>query len=100
MERKDQQREQQMEFRILRAMKLTLTDIIKDTTVPPGVKHPLSAQTLESIRQCLSLIAAREKELLDDAGETPLMRPQFADEPGRGTVAPVTGLAKKTGPKT
>ena len=74
------------EERILRLMKKTLTDIIKDTTTPPGMKHPLSDQTIESIRECLGLISSRENELQIEAGRESKSRPHFVDEPQKNVV--------------
>lgn len=73
------------ESRILRAMKLVLTDVIKDTTTTPGMVHPLSDRTIEGIRHCLKLITARERELAEAAGEPMNMRPHYIDEPRRNT---------------
>jgi len=64
------------ELKILKAMKMTLTNVIKDTTTEPGLMHPLSGSTINDIRQCLSLITSREHEL---APQT--QRPRFTDEP-------------------
>ena len=77
------------EFRILRAMKLTLTGVIKDTATQPGLKHPLSDRTIEDIRQCLGLISARERELAEEAGKPMGMRPHYADEPQKSVVVPI-----------
>lgn len=63
------------EFQILKVMKLVLTDVVKDTATQPGLKHPLSDRTIEGIRQCLRLISARERELVEDAGKTMDMPP-------------------------
>ncbi|MGD9000444.1 MAG: segregation and condensation protein A [Granulosicoccaceae bacterium] len=73
--------EQPMELRVLRAMKSTLVNIIKDTTVEAGMRHPLSEETIEDIRQCLGLITARENTLAEERGESQSMRPRFVDEP-------------------
>jgi len=51
------------EERILRVMKRVLTDVAKDTYTRPGYRHPLSDDTVQGIRECLSLISAREIEL-------------------------------------
>ena len=72
-----------MELRVIRAMKQTLMNVIKDTTSQPGQKHPLSDGTIEDIRQCLGLIAAREGELTGDSGKR---RPKFVDEPEESVV--------------
>jgi len=69
------------EEKILRMLKRVLTDIAKDTSTPPGMKHPLSENTIQSIRDCLGLISAREKELADESGRPSQSRPEFVDEP-------------------
>ena len=69
------------EQRILRAVKLTLAGVIKDTATPHGMRHPLSDNTIEDLRQCLALISARERELAEAAGSPQSLRPRYADEP-------------------
>jgi hypothetical protein len=71
------------EERILRAMKLTLAGVIRDTATPQGMRHPLSDSTIEDLRQCLALISARERELAAEAGRDTSARPRYADEPSR-----------------
>lgn len=71
------------EERILRAMKLTLAGVIRDTATPAGMHHPLSDSTIEDMRQCLALISARERELAAEAGRDASARPRYADEPSR-----------------
>jgi len=73
--------EQTKELRILKVVKKTLTDIAKDTYTPPELKHPLSEQTINSIRECLSLISAREAELAGLEGQVSSSKPRFIDEP-------------------
>jgi len=80
------------EFQILKVMKLVLTDVVKDTATPPGLKHPLSDRTIEGIRQCLKLVSARERELVEDAGKTMGMRPHYVDEPKKNVVVPITKI--------
>ena len=90
-----------METRILRAMKSTLTNVIKDTTTTPGLTHPLSDSTIEDIRQCLKLISARERELAEAAGKANHLRPHYSDEaPKGGVVVPIgkIGRSDKTPP--
>ncbi len=82
------------EQHILIAMRKTLTAIIKDLTPPPGMRHPLSEATSEDIRQCLMLIAAREKELADAHGRGG-ERPYYADEPQTVQVVPIAGLTRR-----
>lgn len=74
------------EERILRAVKLALTRVIKDTATPPGMTHPLKEGTIEDLRQCLVLISARERELAQAAGRAQDQRPRFVDEPSDSAV--------------
>jgi hypothetical protein len=78
--------EMTQEERILRMVKRVLTDIAKDTSTPPGMKHPLSDKTIQSIRECLSLISSREQELAEGAGRPSRSRPEFIDEPKKSQV--------------
>jgi hypothetical protein len=77
------------EERILTVMKRVLTNIAKDTYTRPGHRHPLSDDTVNDIRNCLSLITAREAELNDAAGRTMNHRPRFVDEPQTSVVVPL-----------
>ena len=86
------------EFRILRAMKTTLTGVIKDTATQPGLKHPLSERTIQDIRQCLMLISARERELAEAAGKPMDMRPHYVDEPQTSVVVPIKGIGRPKKP--
>ncbi|MBI5612612.1 MAG: segregation and condensation protein A [Gammaproteobacteria bacterium] len=69
------------EERILRAVKMALTNVIKDTATPAGMRHPLSDGTIQDLRQCLALISARERELAESAGRPQARRPHYVDEP-------------------
>ena len=69
------------EQRILRAVRITLAGVIKDTATPHGMRHPLSDGTIEDLRQCLALISARERELAEANGSSANLRPVYADEP-------------------
>jgi hypothetical protein len=77
------EKELSIEQRILQAVKRTLAAVIRDTATPHGMRHPLSDSTIEDLRQCLSLISAREREL---AGEDSKAKPRFADESGGSSV--------------
>jgi len=81
------------EQQILIAMRKTLAAIIKDVTPPRGMKHPLSDNTIQDVRQCLALISAREKELADADGRGG-ERPYYTDEPQAAQVIPIAGLSK------
>ena len=78
------------EQRILHVMKRVLTGIAKDTYTRPGYRHPLSDETVKDIRNCLSLITAREVELNKAAGRSMDHRPRFIDEPQTSVVVPLT----------
>jgi len=82
------------EQQILMTMRKTLTAVIRDVTPPPGLQHPLSAQTIELVKGCLTLIATRERELADELGLAQ-ERPHYADERKETTVVPITGLSRK-----
>jgi hypothetical protein len=83
------------EEQILKMMKKVLTDVAKDTHVKPGLKHPLSDNTILGIRDCLSLITARETELAKAAGRESNMKPRFADQPKDSVVVPISNLKRK-----
>lgn len=78
------------EHRILITMRKVLSSIVRDTTTPPGMRHPLNDGTIEDIKHCFSLIAAREKELNDEAGNANKSRPRYTDEPKTSQVVSFT----------
>lgn len=77
---------QSPESRILSMVKKVLTDIAKDTNTPPGMRHPLSDNTINGMRACLDLIVAREAELNAVDGNVPSSKPRFVDEPSDKVV--------------
>jgi hypothetical protein len=77
------------EERVLRMMKNVLTSVAKDTAPHPGFKHPLSEQTIQSIRECLLVITSREKELGEQYGRNMNARPRYIDEPKSEVVVPL-----------
>ena len=83
------------EERILRMMKRVLTDVARDTHVTPGLKHPLSSETIMGIRDCLALISSRETELAEESGQTQNARPRFVDEPKTSHVVNIDNISKK-----
>ena len=85
------------EERILRMIKRVLTDIAKDTSTPPVMKHPLSENTIQGIRECLALVAGRERELNESAGRKNSARPEFIDEPKKTQVLTFHKPGKKPG---
>jgi len=84
------------EQRILVVMRKLLAQIVRDTTPGPGERHPLSEQTIKDIRDCFSLIAARERELIEEIGIENKDRPHFADEPKTSTVLKFKPPGKKS----
>lgn len=68
------------EQRVLRVLRKTLGNIVKDTTPRPGFAHPLSENTIRDIKELFALIAEREAELAREAGFSE-ERPHFSDEP-------------------
>ncbi|MCP3668043.1 MAG: segregation and condensation protein A [Gammaproteobacteria bacterium] len=81
------------ERQILEIMRKVLGSIIKDTTPPPGMQHPLSKGTINDVRACFALITAREKELAEAAGELRSM-PGYIDEPVITNVVPLSSIGK------
>ena len=83
-----------VELRILRAMRRTLTNVAKDTYTPPSMRHPLSEDTINEIRECLALISSREHELNGMVGND---RPHFTDEVRDSVVVQIdtSNLKKK-----
>lgn len=84
------------EEKILSAVKRVLTEVIKDTATQPGLKHPLSENTVNGLRDCLLLISQREQELAEAAGRSQDMRPRFIDEPREqgDVVVPLNKIGK------
>ena len=82
------------EEQILQMVKKVLTDVAKDTYTKPGLKHPLSENTILGIRDCLGLISARERELADAQGRA-VEKPYYADEPRQAEVVPIGKIQKR-----
>jgi hypothetical protein len=84
------------EEQILLAVKKVLTEVVKDTATPPGMKHPLSESTINGMRDCLALISGRERELAEAAGRSMDQRPHFTDEPKPqgDVVVPLKNIGK------
>lgn len=75
------QAELSKEQQILRAMRKTLTSIVRDTAPRDGNPSPLTPPTVENIRMCLGLISAREAELAEAIGLNRNERPRYSDDP-------------------
>ena len=86
------------EQEILTMVKRVLTDVARDTHVKPGLRHPLTENTILGIRDCLALISARESELFRAAGKEQKMRPTFAGESSnpKNVVVSIDQLTRKT----
>ncbi|MCB1868822.1 MAG: segregation and condensation protein A [Gammaproteobacteria bacterium] len=81
------------EREILMVMRKVLGSVIRDITPAPGARHPLSDKTIEDVRMCLGLIAARERELAENAGIAQ-ERPFYADQPQAAKVIPMNKIGK------
>jgi hypothetical protein len=81
------------EKRILVAMRKTLSSIIKDVTPSSSaLKSPLTEATVEDIRMCFGLIAAREQEIAKEAGLELNDRPHYTDEAVTSKVVSIDSL--------
>jgi len=56
------------EQQILRVMRKTLGNVVKDVTPLGGRVNPLTETTVQDIKDCFALIAEREKELAEQLG--------------------------------
>ena len=74
MEKEELSKEQ----RILRLMRRTLGNVVKDVTPRSGRPNPLSEETILDIRDCFALISEREREL-SEALEFGQAKPYFVD---------------------
>ena len=88
------------EHKILVAMRQTLSGIIRDTTPKPGMIHVLSEPTVEDIKACLGLIAAREREIRQEEGIEQSFRPRFVDEPSEKQQADAQVIKFKPKPNS
>jgi hypothetical protein len=83
------------EQRILRIMRKVLANVVKEITPTAGQPSPLSEGTIQDIRECFGLIAAREQELAEQLGLTP-MRPFYpGEEPKSSKVVKLVTPSKK-----
>ena len=83
------------EEKVLQMMKRILTDVARETNAGPGLKHPLSETTIINIRDCLSVIVTRERELAEQAGRPMNMRPRYIDEPKKTVVVSLDDISVK-----
>ncbi len=78
------------EHQILSTLRQVLSSVVRDATPPPGRPGPLSPKTINDIKHSFSLITAREKEIIEEAGEGMDKRPRYADEPKTSQVVQFT----------
>jgi hypothetical protein len=81
------------EQRILRMMRKTLGNVVKDVTPLGGRTNPLSENTIQDIKDCFALISARERELAE-ALDFDQAKPYYAD--GELPNAKVVSIVKPT----
>ena len=84
------------EQRILRVMRKVLANIVKDVTPQPGMLNPLSQRTIDDIRECFGLIAAREAELAREAGLNMSEKPFYTDQQPSAKVVPLSRIGRRT----
>ena len=56
------------EQKILRAMRKTLGNVVRDVTPLGGRPNPLTGDTIQDIKDCFALISERERELAEKLG--------------------------------
>ncbi len=86
------------EREILIVMRKVLGSVIREITPEPGMRHPLSEQTITDVRMCLGLISARERELTAAAGESE-QRPYYTDQHRPVEVVPISSIGKSKADK-
>lgn len=81
------------EQRILRLMRKTLGNVVKDVTPLGGRTNPLSDNTIQDIKDCFGLISERERELAE-ALNFDQAKPYYVD--GETPNAKVISIVKPT----
>jgi hypothetical protein len=83
------------EQRILRKMRKTLGNIVKDVTPLGGRTNPLSSNTIQDIKDCFALISERERELGEALGFEQ-SKPRYRDgEPAKSNVVHIVKPPKE-----
>jgi hypothetical protein len=82
-------KEMSVEQRILRAMRKTLASVVRDATPRPGTSGFLSDETVNQIKSCFELIAARERELGEALGLSQ-SHPVYPDQPATAKSVQIT----------
>jgi len=67
------------EQRILRLMRKTLGNVVRDVTPLGGRPNPLTESTIQDIKDCFALISEREKELAEQL-DFDQARPYYQDD--------------------
>ncbi|MBN4080252.1 segregation and condensation protein A [Beggiatoa alba] len=88
--------QQVTEQEVLAIMKRILTDIAKETFTRAGVRHPLSDETINNMRECLKLISIREADFSNNSGDVSPKRPHYVDEPKKSVVVSMLDLKSKS----
>ena len=85
-----------VEKRVLVAMRKTLSSVVRDVTPSSAaIKSPLSDATVEDIKMCFGMIAARENEIARDAGVEITERPKYPDQEDETNVISLDSLKSK-----
>lgn len=74
---------------LLRVVRKVLASVVKDVTPQDGLENPLSARTIEEIREIFGLISLRERELLLSRGGDTAQRPRYSGERRSAKVVPI-----------
>jgi len=87
------------EQEILTSVKRILTEIAKETFTRPGLRHPLSDDTINNMRQCLKMISIREVTLSGHDSDVSASRPKYIDEAPKNVVVSLADI-KSSKPKS
>ena len=74
------------EHQILVVMRQVLASVVREITPEPGMRHPLTQKTMEDVKQCFNLIAAREREITQEVGMPSQHRPRYVDDQPKTNV--------------
>ena len=80
------------ELDVLVALRKVISGVVREITPDPGMRHPLSDQTIEDVRQGFILIASREKEITEAMGKPSLHRPLYKGDTPKTNVVKLHGL--------
>ncbi len=79
---------------ILRLMRKTLGNIVKDVTPRGGSSNPLSDSTIQDIKDCFGLISERERELAEKLNFAQA-KPYFGDDKPNANVISIVKPPKE-----